>query len=218
MKPMKRFFVGVAALLPAATAIPLHAQTPDDAKAVPALGAVAVRPGDVLEIGVWPDEALGGQFVVEESGFVYLPILGRVQASGLSLERLREELRAGYSTLIKNAVVTITPLVRVSVMGAVVRPGVYMVNPTENVFDVLLEAGWLGPNANAEEIRVVRGSRTLYVNAQRTLEGGVDVTPITLQSGDRIVVPQRSGIPFRTIFTVVHSLLLAANLINRIGN
>lgn len=197
---------------------PVRAQSADADKAIPTPGTFSVKPGDVLEIGVWPDENLGGQFVVEESGFVYLPILGRVRASGISLDRLREELRRGYGTLIKNPVVTITPLFRVGVIGSVQRPGTYMANPSDNLFDVLLDAGWLSDGADAEKIRVVRATgQTFNVNAQRTLEGEAVPPPITLQSGDRIVVPQaKSGIPIRTIFTIVHSVLLAINIYDRI--
>ena len=41
---------------------------------------VIVQPGDVLRIHIWPDNALGGEFPVEETGLVHLPILGEVQA------------------------------------------------------------------------------------------------------------------------------------------
>ena len=36
---------------------------------------VTLKPGDVLQITVWPDASLGGSFVVEETGLVYLPFL-----------------------------------------------------------------------------------------------------------------------------------------------
>lgn len=193
---------------------PLAAQSQGITKALP--GETTVRPGDVLEIGVWPNEELGGQFVVEESGFVYLPILGRIQATGISLARLREELRNGYGSLMKNPVVTVTPLVRVGVVGSVQRPGTYMANPTQNVFDILLEAGWVQPNADLAKVRIVRDGQAIPINAESALEGGTPPALLELQSGDRIVVPARNEISLRAIFTVVHSLLLAANLVQRI--
>src|SRR5690606_6114239 len=104
---------------------------------------VVVRPGDVLRISVWPETSLGGDFPVESNGYVYLPILGEVPAGNVSLSTLRAQLREGYSSNMKNPVVTVTPLFRVSVLGAVARPALYNVDPTHTLFDVISLAGGL---------------------------------------------------------------------------
>ena len=67
-----------------------------------------VRPGDVLSIMVWPDETLSGDFPVEESGTVYVPVLGAVEVGGLPLRELRRIFREGYGMAMRSPVVTIT--------------------------------------------------------------------------------------------------------------
>jgi len=82
-----------------------------------------LRPGDVLRVSVWPDAELGGEFPVETDGLVYLPFLGGVPATGVSVEQLRKDIREGYQSAQRNAVVAVTPLYRIGVTGSVRRPG-----------------------------------------------------------------------------------------------
>lgn len=176
-----------------------------------------IRPGDALKISVWPDEKLGGQFSVEESGYVYLPVLGRVRATGISLETLRASLREGYGQLIKSPVVTVTPVFRVGVTGAVNRPGLYSVEPTDNVFDVLLMAGGFQRGAAENDVRILRNRQVLKLEAAKSLEDGNALEALVLQSGDNIVVPMRKSLPWKTFFEIVHAGLLTASIIYRLG-
>ncbi|MEJ2504499.1 MAG: polysaccharide biosynthesis/export family protein [Gemmatimonadota bacterium] len=133
---------------------------------------LVIRTGDVLNITVWPDRELGGEFPVEETGYVHLPIIGSVQAEGMQLSRLREQLREGYSSTLRNPVVTITPLFRVSVLGEVRAPSLYTISPTNTLFDVISMAGGFTPEANQGKIRVVRQGRVVEFDAGRALETG----------------------------------------------
>jgi len=96
-----------------------------------------LRPGDVLRISVWPDAEFSGEFPVEIDGYVYLPFLGGVRATGIPGDELRRQIREGYQAAQRNAVVTVTPLFRVGVTGSVRRPGVILVPPTDGFFDVI---------------------------------------------------------------------------------
>jgi protein involved in polysaccharide export with SLBB domain len=177
-----------------------------------------VRAGDALSISVWPDANLGGQFPVEETGYIYLPILGAVRAADVPLSRLREMLREGYSSVIQNPVVTVTPQFRVSVLGSVRRPGLYTVTPTHSLFDVLSEAGGFMPDADEGEVRVVREGRVLEFDLERALETGEGLEMEPLRSGDRIVVPQGSGwtgARIRGILFALQSVLLVWNIWDR---
>ena len=66
-----------------------------------------IRPGDLLVIQVWPDETLSGEFPVEESGIVYVPVLGAVEVGGLPLREVRRRLREGYEETMRMPIVTI---------------------------------------------------------------------------------------------------------------
>ncbi len=200
---------GMAAVAVAATATPAAAQSGSD---------LVLRPGDALRITVWPNAELGGDFPVEETGFVYLPFLGEVRATGIPVEELRTELRTGYSQAMQNPVVSITPLFRVGVVGAVRNQGIFPITPTDNVLDVIQLAGGFDPNANTEKVRIVREGEVVNLDAYAALNTG-DMLPIEvlrLRSGDQIVVPAKSGFNAAIVFGIINSLLATALLIDRL--
>lgn len=151
--------------------------------------AMVLRPGDAIEVNVWPDTELGGEFVVEESGYIHLPYLQEVQAAGMSVDELRQLLRDGYSETMRNPVIQVTPLFEVTVMGEVRQPGTYQVRPTHTLFDVIGMAGGFRREADIERLRVVRPGQVVEYDALRALEEGVDMDAIRLRSGDQILIP-----------------------------
>src|SRR5690606_4114189 len=139
----------VAAML-LTIAAPASTQTNGNGVAIPRREAVVLRPGDVLRIDVWPNQELGGNFVVEESGLVYLPFLGSITAAGTTIDDLRVRLRNGYAEAIQNPVVTVSVIFQVGVLGEVVRPGVFEANPTTTFMDAIGMAGGFSPLADQE--------------------------------------------------------------------
>ena len=174
--------------------------------------AITVRPGDVLRITVWPDQSLSGDFPIEDSGMAYLPMVGGILAAGRPLNQLRADLRARLGEAFQMPVVSITPVFRVSVLGAVLRPGLYEVTPSENLFDVISMAGGFTARAKTEDVRLIRDGQLYSVNARATLETGEDFLGVQLQSGDRIVVPEGSSLTARDVLTVLQSIGLVVTL------
>lgn len=196
---------------------PLVWRGPED---TPQTGAPrdALQPGDMLRIGVWPDAELGGEFVVEETGAVHLPMLGRVDVAGVSLNDLREQLREGYGELMRNPVITVTPVFQVGVLGAVRAPGVYQVTPANSIIDVIGMAGGFAGGAERERVRLIRGGRAIEFDADRILEGGMRRQDLGLQSGDQIIVPEReeSTITFSNVVAFMQTGATLGFLISRI--
>lgn len=188
------------------------------AQQAPQQEELSLRPGDMLRISVWPDDSLSGEFVVEETGLVYLPFLGSVQVTGVSIASLRQRLRQGYGELMKEPVVTITPVFRVSVLGAVRTPGNYPVTPANTLFEVIGSAGGFAGNADAEAVRIVRSDEVIRIDVQRALEEGANVAAMELRPGDRVVVPTGSDFTVRTAFDIVRTLAVGALLIERVVN
>ena len=177
---------------------------------------LSLKPGDILQISIWPDATLSGTFVVEETGLVYLPFLGAVQVVGVSLDRLRNQLREGYETILKEPVVTITPQFRVGVMGEVRGPGIYPIDPTVDLLELIQLAGGFTGNAKANEVRIVRSGQVIQMNVQRALEEAADLSGLVLQSGDNVVVPRRSSVNINTVLGFVNFGLTTFLLIERI--
>jgi polysaccharide biosynthesis/export protein len=174
-----------------------------------------IRPGDLLRIRVWPDTLLGGEFQVEDTGLLHLPGLGEVTAAGRTLQQLREELRLSYGETYSRPVITVTPIVEVSVLGAVVRPDVYVVRPTETVLDALSRAGGLRPEANDARIIVMRYGEAPQVGSMVEGMAGEGVLTTRIRSGDRIIVEERRRINFQSIVLALQSAVLLGTLILR---
>jgi polysaccharide biosynthesis/export protein len=177
----------------------------------PAAGSAYLRAGDILHLRVWPDTAMGGEFPVEESGLVYLPFLGAVSVLDRRIEDLRADLRLRYAEVLQNPVVTVVPRFRVSVLGEVMRPGLYYADPSYTLLDLVSLAGGFTAMGDQRSVRLVRQDGVIPLDVLRTLEHGGD-SGVGLQSGDRVVVPRRGGLDRGLLLYAMQltTLLLAA--------
>jgi polysaccharide export outer membrane protein len=166
----------------------------------------------MVGVRIWPDSMLSGDFPIEESGDAYFPMLGPVRAAGVPLDSLRSELRRLYSTAMRTPVVSIMPRFRVSVLGAVQRPGLYYVTPANTLYDVIALAGGFRPEARDDRLRVVRENQVIDVNARRALESGEALSGLRLRSGDQVVVPARQPFPVQFLTLGVQLLVLVVTV------
>lgn len=150
--------------------------------------AAGLRPGDAVKIEIWREPDLSGEFQVTQRGVVVFPLLGEREVAGVSAEELEGRLVAEYREYLENPSVSVTVLRRVSILGEVREPGLYPVDPTMTLTEVLALAGGVAPAGNKNDIRLIRDGQVLRqsVDAATTL----DATPI--RSGDQVVVGQRS--------------------------
>lgn len=181
-----------------------------EAQSVPGL-----RPGDILQIRVWPDSTLSGSFPVEANGEVLLPFLGPIVVFGKGVAELRQELQDRYGEMMRMPVVSVTPQFRVNLLGGIASPGLYFVDPSHSLMDVISLAGGFRDNARLDKLRIVRGGQVFGVDAEAALKGETTVGAVRLQSGDRIVVPTRS-FGARHVLIVLQSMSLIIGLINLI--
>jgi polysaccharide export outer membrane protein len=189
-----------------------------EAPATPAMppSDLSLKPGDILQIGIWPDNTLSGSFVVEETGLVYLPFMGAVQVLGVCGDQLRNQLREGYSTILKEPVVTITPQFRVGVMGEVRGPGIRLIDPTVDLLELIQMAGGFTSSAKSSEVRIIRSGSVVEMNVERALEQATDLSSMTLRSGDNIIVPRKSSVDINTVIGFFNFGLTTFLLIERI--
>jgi polysaccharide biosynthesis/export protein len=152
---------------------------------------VIVRPGDLLRIKFWPEQQYSGDYQVETSGVVAIPLLGELNVSGRPLSEVRDEIRTRYRGMTTNGVAIVSLQFRVSVIGQVARPGLYSVDATQSVFDALSQAGGPTNGADLSRIRLLRNDHVVVLNAEQAIETGAPVLGVLLQSGDRLVVPAK---------------------------
>jgi polysaccharide export outer membrane protein len=128
-----------------------------------------IGPGDMLEISVPDMEELSARTVqVSATGTISLPFVGEIQASELTQERLREEIRRRLEeNYMYNPQVNL--LVReyrsrqVAVVGAVEKPGLYnLASRTDTLLDMISMAGGL---------KSVAASRINFIPAEPIADG-----------------------------------------------
>ena len=113
-------------------------------------------------------------FSVDKSGFVHLPQVGKVKLQGLTLGEAQDLVQRKINEYFTNATVILKMVNwRVSLLGAVSRPGTYMVyNNQITILDALSMAG--GPVELADKSHVTlmrqsdRGVQALYVDLSTT--------------------------------------------------
>jgi len=154
-------------------------------------GDYTLAPGDLVRISVWGREEYSGQFQVDEEGTLHYPVLGEINTTDLTVRQLRDTLRTGLEELFANPFVTITPLFRVAVLGQVNSPGLYTVDPTLSVLDLVALAGGAREAGNTGAIRVFRGGTLAEFDYEDEAIRGRSLGDIGVRSGDEIMVPRK---------------------------
>jgi len=148
---------------------------------------------DVLSIKVWREQDFTGLYTVRPDGKITLPLIGDVQASGLTPERLGDQLKQGLSNYINSPDVSVSLQTvgskKFYITGEVNRPGEYVLAIPTKVFDALSNSGGFRDFANKKKIIIIRGTDRLKFNYQDILKGKNLEQNIFLENGDTVVVP-----------------------------
>ncbi len=153
-----------------------------------------LRPGDVLRLRIWREPDLSGDFPVDPRGRVVLPKLGPLDVASVDSDSLQPRLVRAYSEFLNNPSIEVVPLRRISVLGAVQKPGVYPVDPTMTVADVVALAGGASPDGKRDRVELRRGNERVSANLQQASR----VADSPIRSGDQLYVPQRSWLDRNT--------------------
>ena len=178
--------------------------------------AYHLRPGDIVRITVWGQEAYSGQFEIDEHGMLPYPGIGDINTTNLTVSQLREQIRKGLETIFNSPFVTVSPQFRVAVLGTVQRPGLYTVDPTLSVLDVVALAGGPATGGDLNGVKLLRGGQQTRLR----LEGGIKghtLEEIGIHSGDQIIVPHKflsrdNVFLFLQIVQITASVILIAKL------
>jgi len=156
-----------------------------------------INPGDVLAISVWREDTLQQEVLVRPDGHFSFPLAGDVEASGRTVEEIRETLVEKLSQYIPDIVVTVATTQiggnKIYVIGQVNKPGEFLVNPRVDVMQALSMAGGATPFADTKDIRILRRRGHVRMSIPfnyKDLERGKRLQQnVILQPGDVVVVP-----------------------------
>ena len=161
------------------------------ALAVTPMAAALAQPlqsGDVVRVAIWREPTLNGDFPIDERGMVQLPLLGFRAVTMQPWTDVRDALLVEYRRQLRAEAIALTPLRRIYVLGAVERPGVYMMDPTFELRGIVSMAGGATMEGSLDHVRILRDGATVAKDislTQTALDFGV-------RSGDQIFVDRRS--------------------------
>lgn len=116
--------------------------------------------GDQIRIIIFGEDQLTGDFRVDDRGRIALPLLGSVQAGGLTPQELDGRIGAELTkrNLLRNPSVSVEVLAYrpVFVLGEVARPGQYAYQPNMTMLTAVAVAGGFTYRSVQEYASVVR--------------------------------------------------------------
>ena len=169
----------------------------------PAVEDYRIGVDDRVQVSVWRNPELTVTAPVRPDGKISVPIIGDVQAGGLTADQVSENVRKRLSEYIRepNVAVVITELrsheflTRVRVTGAVRTPRSLPHRQGMTVLDAVLEAGGLNEFASPNRAKLYRKikdkTEVFDISLGDILTKGRLQTNLTLRPGDVITVPER---------------------------
>lgn len=157
-----------------------------------AAGDYRLGPDDQLEVTIYGQPDMPLRLRIKQDGSVSLPLMGSVTAAGETPAGLAEKIRAG---LVQggylrdprvNVEVTSYVSRSVTLLGAVVRPGIYPLQGAQPLSRVLATAG--GQREGSETVLLRRGDAAPQRFSIEALARGGAGDPV-LQPGDLLFVP-----------------------------
>lgn len=153
---------------------------------------------DILEVDVWKEKEISQELPVRPDGKISLPLIGEIQAAGLTPLGLQNVITEQLKTYLGNPQVTVIVKAPNShsfnIVGQVMRPASYPLQQSMTVLDSIAAAGGFQPFAKETKIYVLRpmpgGIRVrIPFNYKDVIMGRKLSQNIPLKPGDTIVVP-----------------------------
>jgi polysaccharide export outer membrane protein len=144
--------------------------------------------GDQLRITVFGQETMSGEFIVDGSGHISMPLIEQVEARGRTAQELEGQIaeRMSAEGLLVNPSVSVQILTYrpFFILGEVAQPGEYVFTEGMTVLTAVAKAGGFTYRADDDDFSITRntGAEILEENAQRN-------TPV--KPGDVVYVHQR---------------------------
>ena len=153
---------------------------------------------DVLDIDVWKEKEISRAIPVRPDGKISLPLIGEIQASGMTPLQLQDDITQRLKGFLANPEVTVIVADprshHFNMVGQVAKPGAYPLTESMTVLDGIVLAGGFRDFAKQTKIYVLRvmadGTRAkLPFNYKDAIKGKNPQNNIALKPGDTIVVP-----------------------------
>lgn len=153
---------------------------------------------DVLSVNVWKEQEISRTVPVRPDGKITLPLIGDIQAGGLTPRKLQENIAQGLKSYVSGPEVTVivqeVKSLKFNIVGEITKPGSYPLSEPTTVLDAIAVGGGLRDFAKRSHIYVLRtngdGSHSkLQFDYKEVIKGKNLSQNVELHPGDTIVIP-----------------------------
>ncbi|HXX69772.1 MAG TPA: polysaccharide biosynthesis/export family protein [Polyangiaceae bacterium] len=162
--------------------------------------STTVGAGDIFSVLVVGEKDLPQEFRVQPDGTIDFPYLDRLTVAGLEPQAIEELIKKGLVDKKILIAPQVTLVVRqynskkISIIGAVARPGTLQWSEGMKLIDAISQSGGLTPAADGDHVRITRsvsGNRTVTATVSVDDIADGKLSDIPLQAGDTIKIDQR---------------------------
>jgi polysaccharide biosynthesis/export protein len=162
------------------------------------LGDYVIGSEDVLAINVWKEPEISKTVPVRPDGKITLPLIGDIQASGLTTGKLQENIAIGLRSYVSSPAVTVmvqeVKSKNFNIVGEISKPGSYALTEPVTVLDAIAIGGGLRDFAKTGHIYVLRANaggspEKLPFDYKQVINGKKLSQNVQLRPGDTVVIP-----------------------------
>jgi polysaccharide export outer membrane protein len=143
--------------------------------------------GDKIMVNVYNQDKLSGEFTISANGRLALPLLGKMDAQGMTTSELEEQIALALSPKYLNdpkVSVQVANYRNVFVLGEVNQPGRYEYLPDMTVLQAVATAEGYTPRAS-------EGSVTIHRQVDKEIHVFDQKEDSLIKSGDVVVIDRR---------------------------
>jgi polysaccharide biosynthesis/export protein VpsN len=161
--------------------------------------STTVGPGDVFEVSVLGEKDLEKEYRVQPDGTIDFPYLDRIKVAGLEPQQIEDLIKQKFveKKILQDPQVTLLMKTygskKVSVLGAVSKPGSLGWTEGMKLVDAISLAGGFTPLADSNHVLLTRLAAGKTVTAVISVDAITDgaQADIPLQAGDTIKIGQK---------------------------
>lgn len=151
--------------------------------------------GDKLQIQVVGEADLSNTFTVGADRQLQLPSLPPLPLAGVLRSESDSVISEFIGRFVRDAQVSVQPLLRLGVLGGVAKPGYYEFPSTSLLSEVVMGAGGLGESGKMSKTQLFRGNEQVLdpKAVSVAVSNGTTLDLLNVQSGDNLQVGEKGS-------------------------
>jgi protein involved in polysaccharide export with SLBB domain len=151
------------------------------------------QPGDAIRISAVPDTGFpNGIYQIHTNGYVDLPMLGTVKVVPSQRDSFQSFVKQGYVQFIRDPHIQVERVIRVSILGGFIKPGLYWISPETTLWNAIYMAGGTTREDGIKKMRWERDGKIMKRKLITDFESGKTLEEMGFNSGDQISVTART--------------------------